>query len=209
MRREVGTSLAAERTCQDRRLMRAVKGAVGGQEFRATRTGARHRDSVGGSPGRRAVRPPYWTNHEALEAKEAPASLTVVGGGATGLELAQAFARFGTAVTIVEAAERMLPAEGPEDRRRHRPAVPYVGPDRITVRAVAARGALPVSAPFPSPSNPYVQSSACWSGSSRSRPLERAELTTSCPCPHGNPMIVTGPRYATGKTSPPPAANTG
>ena len=41
------------------------------------------------------------------------------------------------------------------------------------------------------------------------RPLERAELATSCPCPHGNPMIATGPRYAAGKTSPPPAANTG
>jgi len=41
------------------------------------------------------------------------------------------------------------------------------------------------------------------------RPLERAELATRCPCPHGNPMIGTGPRDATGKTSPPPAANTG
>ena len=36
-----------------------------------------------------------------------------------------------------------------------------------------------------------------------------AELATGCPCPHGNPMIATAPRYATGKTSPPPAANTG
>jgi pyruvate/2-oxoglutarate dehydrogenase complex dihydrolipoamide dehydrogenase (E3) component len=31
---------------------------------------------------------PYWTNHEALETTEAPASLTVADGGAIGVELA-------------------------------------------------------------------------------------------------------------------------
>jgi len=57
---------------------------------------------------------PLWTNREAIEATEAPASLTVLGGGAIGLELAQVFARFGTAVTIVESGERVLAAEDPE-----------------------------------------------------------------------------------------------
>ncbi|MGH9013296.1 MAG: dihydrolipoyl dehydrogenase family protein [Acidimicrobiia bacterium] len=56
----------------------------------------------------------YWTNREAIEAKELPASLVVLGGGAVGLELAQVFARFGTAVTVVEAEERLLPLEEPE-----------------------------------------------------------------------------------------------
>jgi pyruvate/2-oxoglutarate dehydrogenase complex dihydrolipoamide dehydrogenase (E3) component len=88
---------------------------VGGQEFRASRglvlaTGTQPAvPPVDGLAGTRC-----WADHEALEAKEAPASLTVAGGGATGVELAQAFARFGTAVTIVEAADRMLPAEQPE-----------------------------------------------------------------------------------------------
>lgn len=57
---------------------------------------------------------PYWTNHDAIEAKEPPASLLVLGGGAVGLELAQSFARFGTSVTVVEAAPRLLPMEEPE-----------------------------------------------------------------------------------------------
>lgn len=57
---------------------------------------------------------PYWTNREAIAAEAPPESLIVLGGGAVGLELGQAFARFGTALTVVEARERLLPAEEPE-----------------------------------------------------------------------------------------------
>ena len=57
---------------------------------------------------------PYWTNREALEAPDLPASLVVVGGSAIGAELAQAFARFGSRVSVVETAPRILPSEEPE-----------------------------------------------------------------------------------------------
>jgi pyruvate/2-oxoglutarate dehydrogenase complex dihydrolipoamide dehydrogenase (E3) component len=57
---------------------------------------------------------PYWTNRDAIAAKEPPASLLVLGGGAIGVELAQVFARFGTRVTVVEALDRLLPMEEPE-----------------------------------------------------------------------------------------------
>lgn len=57
---------------------------------------------------------PHWTNREAIAAEVVPASLLVIGGGAIGLEIGQAMARFGATVTIVEAAERLVAPEEPE-----------------------------------------------------------------------------------------------
>ena len=39
--------------------------------------------------------------------------MVVLGGGSIGVELAQAFGRFGTRVTVVEASERMVSVEEP------------------------------------------------------------------------------------------------
>jgi pyruvate/2-oxoglutarate dehydrogenase complex dihydrolipoamide dehydrogenase (E3) component len=55
-----------------------------------------------------------WSNREAISATSAPESLAVLGGGAVGLELAQAFSRFGSQVTVIEAADRVLAVEEPE-----------------------------------------------------------------------------------------------
>ncbi|EWT02161.1 pyridine nucleotide-disulfide oxidoreductase [Intrasporangium oryzae NRRL B-24470] len=57
---------------------------------------------------------PHWTNHEIIEARELPASLVVLGGGAIGCELGQVMARFGVEVTIIEAAPRLVALEEPE-----------------------------------------------------------------------------------------------
>ncbi len=57
---------------------------------------------------------PYWTNRDAVQVTDLPDRLIVLGGGAIGCELAQAFARFGVGVTILEVAERILGPEEPE-----------------------------------------------------------------------------------------------
>lgn len=57
---------------------------------------------------------PFWTNRDVLRTPDLPASMVVIGGGAIGAELAQAFARFGTRVSLVEAAPRVLAPEEPE-----------------------------------------------------------------------------------------------
>jgi pyruvate/2-oxoglutarate dehydrogenase complex dihydrolipoamide dehydrogenase (E3) component len=56
----------------------------------------------------------FWSNRDVMELKELPRSLAVLGGGAIGLEIGQTFSRFGVEVTIVEAADRLLPAEDPD-----------------------------------------------------------------------------------------------
>jgi pyruvate/2-oxoglutarate dehydrogenase complex dihydrolipoamide dehydrogenase (E3) component len=55
-----------------------------------------------------------WTNRDVIALERLPRSLTVLGGGAIGLELAQALGRFGVEVTIVEAMDRLLALEEPE-----------------------------------------------------------------------------------------------
>jgi pyruvate/2-oxoglutarate dehydrogenase complex dihydrolipoamide dehydrogenase (E3) component len=55
-----------------------------------------------------------WTNRDAVRAPDAPESLIILGGGAIGCEFAQGLARFGTRVTVLEAAPRILGPEEPE-----------------------------------------------------------------------------------------------
>jgi pyruvate/2-oxoglutarate dehydrogenase complex dihydrolipoamide dehydrogenase (E3) component len=55
----------------------------------------------------------YWTNREATTLSELPDSVVVLGGGPVGLELGQFLRRMGVAVTLVEAADRLIPREEP------------------------------------------------------------------------------------------------
>jgi pyruvate/2-oxoglutarate dehydrogenase complex dihydrolipoamide dehydrogenase (E3) component len=56
----------------------------------------------------------YLTNETIFNMTALPGSLAVLGGGAVGCELAQAFARLGTQVTVIEGEGRLLPREEPE-----------------------------------------------------------------------------------------------
>jgi pyruvate/2-oxoglutarate dehydrogenase complex dihydrolipoamide dehydrogenase (E3) component len=56
-----------------------------------------------------------WTNREATLARELPKSLLVLGGGPTGCELAQAYARFGVPVTICQSGNRLMPTDHPRN----------------------------------------------------------------------------------------------
>ncbi len=60
---------------------------------------------------------PYWTNRDAIRAEELPGSMIVIGAGAIGTELGQAYARFGVDVTILDSGPWPLPAEEPEAGR--------------------------------------------------------------------------------------------
>ena len=102
--------------------------SVDGQEFEASRaillnTGTD--PAVPPIPGLAGT--PYWTNREAIAAKDAPESLIVLGGGPIGLELAQAFARFGTRIEVLEALDTLLPLEEPEASRLVEDVLPAEG----------------------------------------------------------------------------------
>lgn len=56
----------------------------------------------------------YLTNSALFQLTELPPRLLVIGGGTTGCELAQAFARLGSSVTLVETRHRVLADEEPE-----------------------------------------------------------------------------------------------
>jgi pyruvate/2-oxoglutarate dehydrogenase complex dihydrolipoamide dehydrogenase (E3) component len=56
----------------------------------------------------------FLTNETVFELEAIPRTLAILGGGAIGLELGQAFQRLGAKVTLVEALDRVLPKEDAE-----------------------------------------------------------------------------------------------
>ena len=56
---------------------------------------------------------PYFTNESIFELQDLPEHLVVIGGGPIGIEISQAFRRFGSRVTVLEAA-LALPKDDPE-----------------------------------------------------------------------------------------------
>jgi len=73
-------------------------------------TGARARVLKGFKPNGKNI----WTYREALVPKSTPKSMIVVGSGAIGIEFACFYNALGVDVTVLEAAERILPVEDKE-----------------------------------------------------------------------------------------------
>jgi dihydrolipoamide dehydrogenase len=80
-----------------------------------------------------------WTNREATGVKDVPARLAVLGGGAIGVEMAQAFRRLGAhEVTIIEGAPRLIAREEPFAGKEVRAALEAQGITVIVDAKVAA-----------------------------------------------------------------------
>nr|MBA3236221.1 NAD(P)/FAD-dependent oxidoreductase [Chloroflexota bacterium] len=80
-----------------------------------------------------------WSNKDATGARELPPSLLVLGGGPTGVELAQVYARFGVPVTVVQSGPRLIPSDAPRNSEAALKALQRDGIDvRLGVRAVRA-----------------------------------------------------------------------
>ena len=85
---------------------------------------------------------PVWTNRQATLARELPASLLILGGGPTGCEIAQVYARFGVPTTIVQSGPRLAPTDHPRNSEVIRAALERDGVTiRTEVRALRARAA--------------------------------------------------------------------
>jgi pyruvate/2-oxoglutarate dehydrogenase complex dihydrolipoamide dehydrogenase (E3) component len=81
-----------------------------------------------------------WTNREATATRKLPRSLVVLGGGATGVEMASVYARYGVEVALVHSHERLLE----RDHARNSEAVARILRDdgvelRLGVRATRVR----------------------------------------------------------------------
>ena len=88
-------------------------------------------------PGLEAI--DTWTNEQATLARELPRSLLVLGGGPTGAELAQVYARFGVPTIIVQSGPRLAPTDHPRNSEVILAALVRDGVDvRLNVRATAA-----------------------------------------------------------------------
>lgn len=116
----------------------------------------RHEDAVHRLEGRHVVvavgsvskmpaipgldRVPVWTNRQATLARRLPESLLVLGGGPTGCEMAQVYARFGVPTTIVQSGERLMPTDHPRNAAAVTDGLRASGVEvRLGVRAIAAR----------------------------------------------------------------------
>ena len=86
-------------------------------------------------------RVPILTNVSIMEMQTVPEHLIVLGGGYVGLEFAQMFRRFGSEVTVIQSADRLLPSEDEDVTTALRGCFEAEGIKvHVGAKAVAVRG---------------------------------------------------------------------
>ena len=81
-----------------------------------------------------------WTNRELTTTKVEPARLAILGGGAVGAEMAQAWSSLGSEVTLIERKDRLLGREEPFAAEQVATSLRELGVDvRLGASAVAVR----------------------------------------------------------------------
>ncbi|WP_018332884.1 dihydrolipoyl dehydrogenase family protein [Actinomycetospora chiangmaiensis] len=81
-----------------------------------------------------------WTNREVTQASRVPDSLLILGGGVVGVEMATAYQRLGSRVTLVQHGERLVPSVEPEASRRLQASLERDGVDvRLGVSMTAVK----------------------------------------------------------------------
>ena len=89
-------------------------------------------------PGLAEARP--WTNVQGTAARDLPRSLVILGGGPTGVELTQVYARYGVPVTLVHPRDRVHDREHPRSTRLLGEALQREGVTlRLNARATRVR----------------------------------------------------------------------
>jgi pyruvate/2-oxoglutarate dehydrogenase complex dihydrolipoamide dehydrogenase (E3) component len=89
-------------------------------------------------PGLAEAKP--WTNVQATSTRELPRSLVILGGGPTGVELAQVYARYGVPVTLVHPRDHIHDKEHPRSTELLAAALEREGVNlRLGTRASAVR----------------------------------------------------------------------
>ena len=124
---------------------------------------------------------PFWTNRDATSARTLPASLLILGAGPTGVELAQAYARYGVPVTLVVPSARILPRDHPRSSATVAAALTRDGVTiRTGARAMAAHagGGANGSHRFELDDGSSVEGAAVLLAIGRSLPLDGLGLKT-------------------------------
>ena len=103
-----------------------------------------------GIPGVPMDHPSVLTSKTALELKEIPETMLVIGGGAIGLELGQVYATLGTKVTIVEFMQTLIPAADfdivePLRKKLERQGITVLLSSRVKKVEIKGKRALSVS----------------------------------------------------------------